>query len=212
LVYNLFIFAKSIQIKMSKAEKTRQFIIEQTAEIFNKKGYAGTSLSDITSATGLTKGSIYGNFSNKDEVAQEVYRYNAKRLQSNFNNELNDAMTTREKLFAIVDVYRKTWDTNSSRGGCPHLNTAVESDDTMPFLKTEVIGNFQKWANLFIKILEEGKTKDEIIESAGSSQYAYQFIALIEGGILLSKTLDNKAHLFNTLERIEKIIDTELIK
>jgi len=197
---------------MSKAEKTRQFIIEQTAEIFNKKGYAGTSLSDITSATGLTKGSIYGNFENKDEVAKEVYRYNAKRLQSNFINELNDAMTTREKLFAIIDVYRKTWETNISRGGCPHLNTAVEADDTMPILKAEVNKNFQNWANMFVQILEKGKIKNEITEAADSLQYAYQFIALIEGGILLSKTMNNKTHLINTLERIEKIIDTELIK
>ncbi len=197
---------------MSKAEKTRQFIIEQTAEIFNKKGYAGTSLSDITAATGLTKGSIYGNFENKDEVAREVYRYNAKRLQSNFMGKLNDAMTTREKLFAIVDVYRKTWQTNMSRGGCPHLNTAVEADDTMPILTAEVNKNFQNWARQFIQILEDGKIKNEIIESIDSSQYAFQFIALIEGGILLSKTMNNKTHLIHALQRIETIIDTELIK
>lgn len=197
---------------MSKAEKTRQFIIEQTAEIFNKKGYAGTSLSDITSATGLTKGSIYGNFENKYEVAKEVYRYNAKRLQSNFINELNDAMTTREKLFAVIDVYRKNWKTNISRGGCPHLNTAVEADDTMPILKAEVNKNFQNWANQFIQILEEGKSRNEIADSADSAKYAYQFIALIEGGILLSKTMDNKNYLISTLERIENIIDNELIK
>lgn len=196
---------------MSKAEKTRQFIIEQTAEIFNKKGYAGTSLSDITAATGLTKGSIYGNFENKDEVAKEVYRYNAKRLQSNFSS-LDEAMTSREKLFAIVDVYRKTWETNISRGGCPHLNTAVEADDTMPVLKAEVNKNFQNWANQFIQILEDGKIKNEIIESTDSSQYAFQFIALIEGGILLSKTMNNKTHLIHALQRIETIIDTELIK
>jgi len=197
---------------MSKAEKTRQFIIEQTAELFNKKGYAGTSLSDITSATGLTKGSIYGNFENKDEVAKEVYLYNSKRLQNSFIGQLTIEMTTREKLFAIVDFYRKTWEINFSRGGCPHLNTAVEADDTMPFLKNEVNKNFESWANQFSKILEKGKTQNEIVETIDSLQYAYQFIALIEGGILLSKTMNNKAHLFNTLERIEKIIDTELIK
>lgn len=43
---------------MTKAEKTRNFIVEKTAPIFNMKGYAGTSLNDITAATGLTKGSI----------------------------------------------------------------------------------------------------------------------------------------------------------
>lgn len=45
-----------------KSERTRQFIIEKVAPIFNRKGYAGTSLSDLTEATGLTKGAIYGNF------------------------------------------------------------------------------------------------------------------------------------------------------
>ena len=58
---------------MNKAERTRQYIIEKTAPIFNKKGYAGTSLSDMTGATGLTKGSIYGNFNDKDEVALAAF-------------------------------------------------------------------------------------------------------------------------------------------
>jgi AcrR family transcriptional regulator len=48
--------------------------------LFNTKGYNSTSLSDITQATGLTKGSIYGNFENKDQVAIEVYKYNAGLL------------------------------------------------------------------------------------------------------------------------------------
>jgi len=51
----------------TKAEQTRQLIVEKTAPIFNVKGYAGTSVSDMTKATGLTKGSVYGNFANKAE-------------------------------------------------------------------------------------------------------------------------------------------------
>lgn len=212
MVFKFYIFAKLIQIKMSKAEKTRQFIIKQTAEIFNKKGYAGTSLSDITSATGLTKGSIYGNFENKDEVAKEVFLYNSKRLQQSVSDKMTSEMSSREKLFSIVNFYRTTWETNFLRGGCPMLNTAIEADDTMPFLKTEVTKSFENWAQKIINILEKGKTQNEIIESTDSQKYAYLFIALIEGGILLSKTTNNQNHLCNALERIEKIIDSELIK
>jgi AcrR family transcriptional regulator len=65
---------------MGKAERTKQFIIEKTATLFNTKGIAATSLQDMTEATGLTKGSIYGNFKNKDEVALEVFRYNFKKV------------------------------------------------------------------------------------------------------------------------------------
>lgn len=197
---------------MSKAEKTRQFIIESTAELFNKKGYAGTSLAHISEATGLTKGSIYGNFANKDEVAKEVFLYNAKRLSSAIENQLSATMTTREKLIAFLDYYRNSWEHNFFRGGCPMMNTAIESDDTMPFLKTEVATSFANWSTKITGILEDGKSKNEIINSINASEYAYLFIMLIEGGILLSKTTNHPNHLYQALDRIIKIIDAELIK
>jgi len=67
---------------MGKSEQTKAFIIEKTAPLFNIKGYAGTSLSDITDATKLTKGSVYGNFTNKDEVALAVFDYNLNKVTS----------------------------------------------------------------------------------------------------------------------------------
>jgi TetR/AcrR family transcriptional repressor of nem operon len=59
---------------MTKAEKTKAFIIERSAPLFNSKGYSGTSMNDLMDITGLTKGSIYGNFENKDEVALAAFR------------------------------------------------------------------------------------------------------------------------------------------
>jgi TetR/AcrR family transcriptional repressor of nem operon len=59
---------------MTKAEKTKAFIIERSAPLFNSKGYSGTSMNDLMEITGLTKGSIYGNFENKDEVALAAFR------------------------------------------------------------------------------------------------------------------------------------------
>src|SRR5271170_3488016 len=72
--------ARRINKKMSKAERTKQFIIEKTANVFNEKGYAGTSIHDLTSATGLSKGSIYGNFENKADVAVAAFDYNHNRV------------------------------------------------------------------------------------------------------------------------------------
>jgi len=93
------------EINVTKAEKTRQFIIEKTAPIFNTKGYAGTSLSDITEATGLTKGSIYGNFANKDEVALAAFDYNLQTVQGIIRSEMNKQESVKEKLLVYVNVY-----------------------------------------------------------------------------------------------------------
>jgi AcrR family transcriptional regulator len=51
----------------TKSELTSEFIIKTVASVFNKKGYSGTSMADITNATGLTKGAIYGNFKDKND-------------------------------------------------------------------------------------------------------------------------------------------------
>ena len=47
---------------MKKSDKTRQFIIDKAADLFNTQGYSGTSMADIMEVTGLSKGAIYGNF------------------------------------------------------------------------------------------------------------------------------------------------------
>ncbi|WP_290795028.1 hypothetical protein [Flavihumibacter sp. UBA7668] len=43
---------------MTKGDKTKQFIIEQSAPIFNTKRIAATSMLDNMEATQLSKGSL----------------------------------------------------------------------------------------------------------------------------------------------------------
>jgi TetR/AcrR family transcriptional repressor of nem operon len=110
----------------SKSGRTRSFIIESTAEVFNKKGYAGTSLSDITSATGLSKGAIYSNFKNKEEAALAVFDFNYSRLSRSTKEQTDLAQTYHDKLMVYAKVYRNVSRGRANRGGCPILNTATD--------------------------------------------------------------------------------------
>ncbi|WP_292010894.1 TetR/AcrR family transcriptional regulator [Chryseobacterium sp.] len=196
---------------MSKADKTRQFIIEKTASLFNCKGYASTSISDITEATGLTKGSIYGNFENKEEVALEVYKHNAalvsKHMMCSFGAQYS---TCLDKLRAMVDFYKENWDIVYSTGGCPLMNAATEADDTFPTLRTQVKKSFEEWADKTAEVIREGQLNGEIRQEYDAEEYSYLFIMLIEGGLLLSKTSGEKKYLDLVLNRILIIIDGEL--
>ncbi|MCJ8152600.1 TetR/AcrR family transcriptional regulator [Chryseobacterium sp. SSA4.19] len=196
---------------MSKAEKTKQFIIEKTATLFNTKGYTSTSLSDITAVTGLTKGSIYGNFENKDEVALEVYKYNSGWLGKNMARSLGEEFPdTVGKLKAFVSFYRKNWKTVFENGGCPLLNAATEADDTFPDLKKQVTKSFEEWISKISKVISDGQQREEINKNADAEEYASLFIMLIEGGILLSKTTGDHKFLNRALDKILNIIDKEL--
>jgi len=196
---------------MSKAEKTKQFIIEKTASLFNTKGYMATSLSDITEITGLTKGSIYGNFDNKDEVALEVYQYNSGLLSKNMARSLGEEFaTTIDKLNAFVSFYRKNWKAVFENGGCPLMNAATEADDTFPSLKKQVTLSFEGWIKKIASVIAEGQENGEIHQTVDAFGYGSLFIMLIEGGILLSKTTEDENYLHLALDRISLMIDKEL--
>lgn len=195
---------------MSKAEKTREFIIQQSASIFNSKGYAGTSLSDLMKATQLTKGAIYGNFENKDEIALAVYKYNIESMNKKLEDALDGINSPTEQLVAFISFYRLNWKKLFEKGGCPVLNAAVEADDNLPFLKSAVQSSIKIWAKKIKIILDDGKANGEFREHINTENYAYTFIILIEGGIMLSKILNNPHFLFTALDRIQEITNSEI--
>lgn len=196
---------------MSKAERTKKLIVEQTADLFNKKGYSGTSLNDITEATGLTKGSVYGNFSNKDEVALAVFDYNLKRLNTIIRSEMKQYTTAYDKLMVYVRLYTNFFDYPFPAGGCPIQNTAIEADDTHPELRKKASQAILSWKNKIAKLIEDGIDRGEFIATADTEQVALTIIAIIEGGIMVSKLTGKMKYLQTVMVSVEKMIN-ELVQ
>ncbi|WP_336834644.1 TetR/AcrR family transcriptional regulator [Sphingobacterium siyangense] len=195
---------------MSKAEQTRQFIIEKTAPIFNKKGYFATSLSDITTATGLTKGSIYGNFKDKDDLATHVYTYQSRKISEAVNQQITQQKTSLKKLLSFFDFYKDNFKNIAASGGCPMMNAAVEADDSLSFLTPKVRRSFDLWRQRLILILEEGIASGEFKQHISAENYAITFMAMVEGGILLSKISGRGKDLAIVLDKMKEMVDREI--
>lgn len=195
---------------MSKAEQTRQFIIEKTAPIFNKKGYFATSLSDITTATGLTKGSIYGNFKDKDDLAIHVYTYQSEKIAEAVNQQITLQKTALKKLFAFFDFYKENFKNITASGGCPLMNAAIEADDSLPFLTPKVKRSFALWKQQLISILEEGINNGEFKQDISAEHFAVIFMAMIEGGILLSKISGRAKDFAILLDNMKEMVNREI--
>jgi AcrR family transcriptional regulator len=192
---------------MSKAEKTRAFIIEKTAPIFNMKGYAGTSLTDMTTATGLTKGSIYGNFNDKDEVALAAFDYNFQQVQQIMRTEMGRYDTVKEKLLVYIKVYNDFLKTPFPAGGCPILNTAIEADDTHEALKEKACGAFTAWKNGITGLIRRGMESGEFKDDIDAEQVALTMIAMIEGAIMITKLTGKLNYRKTILQSVEKLIN-----
>ncbi len=191
---------------MGKAERTKQFIVEQVAPIFNRKGYAATSLKDLTNVTGLTKGSIYGNFKNKDEVALYAFEYNADFVNRQLREHLLLAESPREKLLAYPKTFRKIYSHILESGGCPILNTAVDSSEVNSLLLNAVQQVIEKWKSTIISIIEEGIHCGEFNRGNDANKTAQVLICLIEGGYAMSKATGDVAYIESSLEQVESII------
>lgn len=192
---------------MSKAEKTRQFIIEKTAALFNTKGFAGTSLSDMSAATGLTKGSIYGNFANKDEVALAVFDYNLKKVNSILSGEVSKVATARDKILTYAKVYQNFLNYPFPEGGCPVLNTAIEADDTHPALKLKAAHAIMQWKNGLIKLLEAGIEQKEFNKKTDPEQTALFIIALIEGATMIGRVTGKTNYRISIMQTLKNWIE-----
>jgi AcrR family transcriptional regulator len=191
---------------MTKSEQTKAFIIEKAAPLFNKKGYAGTSLNDMTEATKLSKGSIYGNFANKDEVALAVFDYNLSKVDLILRQELANYTTAKEKLLVYGKVYTDFTEYPFPPGGCPVLNTAIESDDTHPALRKKVTDAINAWKKQITGIIEMGIKSKEFKEGIDTEQIALTIIALIEGGIMVSRVTGKPAYRIAIMKSLEKFI------
>ncbi|MET9678263.1 ScbR family autoregulator-binding transcription factor [Streptomyces sp. NPDC006482] len=68
-------------VKQERAERTLRRIISGAAEQFERNGYFGTSLDDITRAAGVSKGAFYFHFSSKEQVAAAVVEIAQERFE-----------------------------------------------------------------------------------------------------------------------------------
>ncbi len=191
---------------MGKAEATKQFILEQVSSIFNRKGYIGTSMSDITSATKLTKGAIYGNFENKDDLAIQAFKYNVRQIIFPLSDQINAIEDPHQQLYLITNYYRAYFKKTGKMGGCPIINVATDSKNIHPKLYKAVKQIVEKLVGNIEQIIISGQEKGLFNPSVDAKKTAKQIYSMIEGGIFTASTINDDSYLENILEHIEEQI------
>jgi TetR/AcrR family transcriptional repressor of nem operon len=180
---------------LSKSERTRLYIIEKTAPVFNEKGFAGTSMSDLTEATGLTKGSIYGNFENKDEVALAAFDYNFKKVTAYIKDRILAKQNAVERLLVYPETYANFLKIPFLKAGCPILNTSTEADDTHPALKEKAAEALRFWKKSIENQIKRGIERGEIKPQTDPTTVAVVVMSLIEGAVMQAKVTGRSTEL-----------------
>jgi len=172
--------------KMRKGDQTRQEIIREAAPIFNQHGYEGAALSDLMKATGLEKGGIYRHFESKQQLAAEAFDYAWNLAIDKRFEGTQEISNTVDRLKQIVRNFRDRR-AGLVPGGCPLLNTAMDSDDGNPQLRAKAQRALNSWLDRLRWIIDEGKRQREIRRSVNSFELATLIVGTLEGSLLVSR-------------------------
>ncbi len=191
---------------MRQPAATKARILKHSGHLFNTQGYKATSISDITEATGLTKGAIYRHFKNKDELEKETLKFLSQTMFGLVGQEIRSKSTAPEKLKAIFKFF-ETYITNPPlKGGCPLLNVSTEVDDAHPVLRRQAVAILNLLNTSITTILSKGIRYQQIKPGIDKEYYASIIIGLLEGAIMMSKLRGNNDDIRLAIRHLEKIL------
>jgi TetR/AcrR family transcriptional repressor of nem operon len=183
---------------MTKGEKTRERIVAAAAPIFNRRGYEGSSLSELMQATGLKKGGIYRHFSGKEELAAEAFDYTWKAAWETRTHDLDKNASGIEKLKRLIANFVER--RSPVGGGCPVLNTAVDADDGNPVLRERVAKAIRAWSLLLQGMVKEAAKNAETRAGVDPKTVAVLIISSLEGALMMTRIEGNN----DALRRVQK--------
>jgi AcrR family transcriptional regulator len=190
---------------MTKSERTREMIIQKAAPLFNRKGIAGTSLSDILTVTKLAKGSLYVHFKDKEDLARAVVDHHLDRIAQLTDDAIQSPASARDKLFSYIDTFMHP-ETPPFAGGCPMLNFGMEADDTDKVIRTRINAAMEQIQQKLITILKKGMATGEFNNKVDYKTFATKMFALVQGGIMMKRVSGNS----KAVKVIAKVLKNEI--
>lgn len=191
---------------LTKAEKTKLFILETASPLYNEKGISGVSIDEVLEATKLTKGCIYGHFNGKDDLSEQVVDFSLKKMSQKLARVVSQGKTAKEKIFLYLDFHKNPIDTYIA-GGCPIFNTAVEADDHFPSIKNKVATVLETGMQGLSIILKDGIANGEFSKELNADVFAFKIMSAVEGGIVISRTIDSKKLMIELIKDLKKELE-----
>jgi AcrR family transcriptional regulator len=196
---------------MKSSEITKSKVLQEAITLFNTKGYRATSLSDITNATGLTKGAIYRHFENKEQLEIEAFQNMMHSIFNTLQKKIKAENNTRDKLFCVLELFQDYINNPFFSGGCPLLNVSTEVDDTTMVLKEKALQALTVFRNSIETIVINGKTHKEVNAIVNEKLVAIVMISSLEGAIMMSKLQDSNSDIEAVVKHLKNWIVADVL-
>lgn len=194
----------------TKGERTRADIIRRSAELLNRQGFLATPISDVIEATGIQKGGLYRHFESREALAMAALDHAVAGVRYRLLRATASRDDACDKLLAILDAYAGDGLNVPMAGGCPIMNTAIETDHAHPRLRKQAQRAMSEWHGLVTRIVEAGLHAGEVRQGVVAKDVATSFIACIEGGVMLTQLYGDPSYMNASRQHLVDYVEREL--
>lgn len=170
-----------------KKEYNRDEVLQAATLLFWTKGYQGTSMSDLVSATGLNKHSMYAEFSNKEGLYLQCLDMYTNKMQNRIVEILTAEPLGLENIKNFLHN-RVEYALSTNCKGCLLVNSTVEKE----LLQREAFELTQEYLSgiekLITQCFEAAQINDNISKNANPKILAKFVLNFNAGLMVLGKT------------------------
>jgi AcrR family transcriptional regulator len=149
-------------------------------ELFWRKGYEGTSLSDLTDAMGITRPSLYATYGNKEELFRKVLdRYDDTCMS--FTREALEEPTARAVVVKLLYGYADAQTDPQHAPGCLGTSGALACSEEAEPIRQELIGRRIAGEAALCRRLEQAKLDGDLPPSADPTNLARYVMTFAQG-------------------------------
>lgn len=181
-------------------------VIEKAMNVFWKKGYAATSITDITDATGIKRGSLYNAFDGKHDLfVRALLKYGNDRRTSRLR-ALEAVEDPREAIAMFFDSLVKNTLEDPDKKGCLLFNTALEYASHSDDVRRMVSQGIGEVVSFFEGRIVRGQELGTIPDSVEPRSTAQTLVGLVVGIRVLGRGAFGKAALEQLAQQATRMI------
>ncbi|WP_457576025.1 TetR/AcrR family transcriptional regulator [Desulfomarina sp.] len=193
---------------MNKGKETRKRILKESRKLFTIRGFQNTSISEITAVTGVKKGNLYYHFSSKEELGIAVLLDAAEEFSAILDRSLTGAGPV-EKIITSCQVIMTLMQQTQFVGGCLFGNTALEMSGINPRFGEILQDVFGHWTEKLRTELQKAEESGQLSGKLNVEALATSIVAILEGGIMLSRVYENRQALEKCILTIKILLEPE---
>jgi AcrR family transcriptional regulator len=169
------------------SQDTRDRLIQAARELFWEHGYAGTGISQILKRADAGSGSLYYFFPTKEDLLGAVLERYKELLWPEVVQPVFDRVSDPiERIFGILDGYRRLLQNTDYLRGCPIGNLALELSASHPGARQLIAENFTGWLKVIEQCLADAAGR--LPETVNQEQLALFVLTTMEGAVMLART------------------------